>query len=160
MSQPQPSVLLPSGRSQLSVGGSRVQDIIREDELVTSRVISESQSDTQRVDNDTVIPTPQQPRMYPSAQHYIAEPNEPSRIQIRLVSAELARSHASAVRNGASATDIEGALAFEGEFISGNTSLVNIFTPGCSRACSDASSLSMLSDVKSLGCLDGSQKMP
>ena len=110
----------------MSVGGSRVQDIIREDELVTSRVISAGPSD---IANDTIRPTPQ-PRIYPSAQHYIAEPNEPSRIQIRLVSAELARSHASAVRNGASATAIDGVFAFEGEFISGNTSLVNIVHPG------------------------------
>jgi hypothetical protein len=96
--------------------------MIREDELVTARVISTSPGHSIGLAN-SIKPTPQL-RTYPSAWQYVAEPEEPSRMRIRIISAELARRHASALRNGARA--IDGILAFEGEFIDGNTSLVTI----------------------------------
>jgi hypothetical protein len=107
---------------QLSIE-SCVLDTIREDELVTSRVISTSPTHVGRP-ADPVKETPHS-QSYPSTRRCIAEPNEPSRIQIHLVSAELARRHA-AVTLKHGTTAINGILAFEGEFISGNTSLVTI----------------------------------
>ena len=55
----------------------------------------------------------------------VSRPEEPSpsRIQIRLVSAALARSHAKgSMKEGSEPTN--GVLAFDGQFVSGHTSLV------------------------------------
>lgn len=49
-------------------------------------------------------------------------PEEPVRVQIRLVTAELARAHARSTPKEQSAAT-NGLLAFDGEFVSGNTSL-------------------------------------
>jgi hypothetical protein len=98
--------------------------MIREDELVTTRVIPAGHASPTNV--NPVKPTPQsQISTYSSPAHHVAEPNEPSRIQIRLVSAEMARRNAVSFKNGMN-PDNDGILAFEGEFISGNTTLVTI----------------------------------
>jgi hypothetical protein len=62
------------------------------------------------------------PHGYPDTT-YIAQPDEPCRMQVRLVTAELARNHAKETPKDSS-EPTNGVLAFEGEFISGNTTLV------------------------------------
>jgi hypothetical protein len=101
--------------------------MIREDELVTTRrVIPASHASPANV--NPVKPTPDsesQILTYSSPPYHVAELNEPGRIQIRLVSAELARRNAASFKTGVNAhNDGDGVLAFEGEFISGNTTLV------------------------------------
>ena len=96
---------------------SRILDTIFDDELVTARAISTSI----KPPVDTPAKNTTQPSQ--SNQRYIAEPTEPNRIQICLVTAELARAHARATLKDGKGP-INGILAFDGEFISGNTSLV------------------------------------
>lgn len=55
----------------------------------------------------------------------VVSQDDPGRLQIRLVTAELARKHARATPKDKS-EPTTGVLAFEGEFVSGNTSLVSI----------------------------------
>jgi len=99
---------------------SRILDTIRDNELVTSRAIPKPTSH-----GGSTSPVK---KSHPSSRGYITKSSndEPGRIQIRLVSAEMARVHARAtLKHGGSTTTIKaGVLAFDGEFISGNTSLV------------------------------------
>lgn len=55
----------------------------------------------------------------------VVSQDDPGHLQIRLVTAELARKHARATPKDKS-EPTTGVLAFEGEFVSGNTSLVSI----------------------------------
>ena len=96
--------------------GSSILHTIHDDELVTARAVSIGPSPpiSNPVDNIR--------QSYPSKP---AESTEPGRIQIRLVTAQLARAHARATLQDDSTT-LNNTFAFDGAFINGNTSLVTI----------------------------------
>jgi hypothetical protein len=109
-----PTIPIPSLISRAC--GSRVLDTIRDDEVVTARAVP-SRSGRRINDSAENVPQTHSPiRSY-------NERNVPASIQIRLITAELARAHARVSLKDDSAV-MEGFLAFDGEFISGNTSLV------------------------------------
>jgi hypothetical protein len=140
------SIVPPLSRSKHSLRViSLILDTIRDDELVTARTISTSV----KAPDDSSVNKPPSSQSYPgpSKQQYATEPHEPSRIQIRLVTAALARVHARATLKDRNVAQ-HGIFAFDGEFISGNTSLVTIRLVG--SLCSSDISFRMLSDVKPL----------
>ncbi len=131
-----------------SLIGSRILDTIRDDELVTARAVSNPP-----IDN----PAENVPKFSLSKQINNAEPGGRSRIQIRLVTAQLARLHARATLKDGS-TAIKNIFAFDGAFVSGNTSLVTIRCIS-STGSSDVFLFRMHFVVKRLVPLVGSQKM-
>jgi len=141
---------IPFRYERLPLVGSHILDAIRDDELVTARV---SISANPPID-DPVKTTPQS---YLSKHGYLAESGEPIRIQIRLVTAQLARVHARTTLKDGSTT-INSIFAFDGAFISGNTSLVTIRCIACTGI-SDAILFRLHFDMKPLVHLVGSQKM-
>jgi hypothetical protein len=105
-------------------------DTHRDDELIIARPLSNlSRSAAPDANIQTSSKTsPHSESHVSKPQHshrVISRPEEPSpgHIQIRLVSAALARSHAKeSLKEGSEPTN--GVLAFDGQFISGHTSLV------------------------------------
>ena len=127
---------------------SRILDTICEGELVTAREVSISPNPP--IDN----PVFNIPR---SKQAHLPESGGPCRIQIRLVTAQLARDHVRATLKD-NATTIDNIFAFDGAFINGNTSLVTIRCIACTGI-SDAYFFRLYFDAKPLVHWVGSQKM-
>jgi len=130
--------------------GSRILDTIRDDELVTARAVSNPPIDNRD-------PAENVPKPSLSKQINNAESGGRSGIQIRLVTAQLARLHARGTLKDGSTT-IKNIFAFDGAFVSGNTSLVTIRCISCTGN-SDTFLFRMHFVVKPLVPLVGSQKM-
>jgi hypothetical protein len=105
-------------------------DTVRDGELITARRLLIPSDSASIVDTigpgcggDDSVETPSLSHAQKPA--HATPTNEPSRMQVRLISAELARNHAKvSLKEGSE--DPNGILAFDGEFISGHTSLVGI----------------------------------
>ena len=108
---------------------SSIVDTLRDDEILIARPLPNlSRSPTPDANIQTSSRTSHSESHMSKPQHshlVVSRPEEPSpsRIQIRLVSAALARSHAKgSMKEGSQPTN--GVLAFDGQFVSGHTSLV------------------------------------
>jgi hypothetical protein len=89
---------------------SRILDTICEGEIVTAKEVSISPNPP--IDNPVKIPQSKK-------QAHVPGSGGPGRIQIRLITAQLARDHVRATLK-----ENDNVFAFDGAFISGNTSLV------------------------------------
>ena len=129
---------------------SRTLDTICEGEVVTAREVS---SPNRPIDN----PVKKNPPSKQALSH-LAESGEPCRIQIRLVTAQLARDYVrGTLKDNPTATN--NVFAFDGAFISGNTSLVTILVASRARTSLTPFFFRQHFDTKPLMHLVGFQKM-